>query len=425
MRCIQTCDKIQSMGIWDITGTGYRTTVGVKDNQDIKDTHCVYCGQCITHCPVGALRERNDLSKLYRALADPEITTVVQVAPAVRVAWGEGVGLHSSMSTTGKMVSALKQIGFDYVYDTVYSADLTIMEEGSEFVERFTHKDEYSWPMFTSCCPGWVRFTKHEYPDYVKNLSTAKSPQQMFGAVIKSYVAKKNDIDPDKIFSVSVMPCVAKKYECGVEQVNDAGHGRDVDMVLTTRELDRLIRADRIQVEHLNESRFDEVFGEGTGAGVIFGATGDVMEAALRSAYFLITGSNPPVEAFKQVRGMDGWKEAVFEIEGMDVRVAVASGLANTRRLMEAIDKGEVEYDFVEIMACPGGCAGGGGQPIHEGEELAESRGKSLYGIDKNSKLRFSHENPSVILTYEEYLEKPNSHLAHELLHTDLESWEL
>ena len=425
MRCIQTCDKIQSMGIWDITGTGYRTTVGVKDNQDIKDTHCVYCGQCITHCPVGALRERNDLSKLYRALADPEITTVVQVAPAVRVAWGEGVGLHSSMSTTGKMVSALKQIGFDYVYDTVYSADLTIMEEGSEFVERFTHKDEYSWPMFTSCCPGWVRFTKHEYPDYVKNLSTAKSPQQMFGAVIKSYVAKKNDIDPDKIFSVSVMPCVAKKYECGVEQVNDAGHGRDVDMVLTTRELDRLIRADRIQVEHLNESRFDEVFGEGTGAGVIFGATGGVMEAALRSAYFLITGSNPPVEAFKQVRGMDGWKEAVFEIEGMDVRVAVASGLANTRRLMEAIDKGEVEYDFVEIMACPGGCAGGGGQPIHEGEELAESRGKSLYGIDKNSKLRFSHENPSVILTYEEYLEKPNSHLAHELLHTDLESWEL
>lgn len=425
MRCIQTCDKVQSMGIWDITGTGYRTTVGVKDNQDIKDTHCVYCGQCITHCPVGALRERNDLSKLYRALADPEITTVVQVAPAVRVAWGEGVGLHSSMSTTGKMVSALKQIGFDYVYDTVYSADLTIMEEGSEFVERFTHKDEYSWPMFTSCCPGWVRFTKHEYPDYVKNLSTAKSPQQMFGAVIKSYVAKKNDIDPDKIFSVSVMPCVAKKYECGVEQVNDAGHGRDVDMVLTTRELDRLIRADRIQVEHLNESRFDEVFGEGTGAGVIFGATGGVMEAALRSAYFLITGSNPPVEAFKQVRGMDGWKEAVFEIEGMDVRVAVASGLANTRRLMEAIDKGEVEYDFVEIMACPGGCAGGGGQPIHEGEELAESRGKSLYGIDKNSKLRFSHENPSVILTYEEYLEKPNSHLAHELLHTDLESWEL
>ena len=425
MRCIQTCDKVQSMGIWDITGTGYRTTVGVKDNQDIKDTHCVYCGQCITHCPVGALRERNDLSKLYRALADPEITTVVQVAPAVRVAWGEGVGLHSSMSTTGKMVSALKQIGFDYVYDTVYSADLTIMEEGSEFVERFTHKDEDSWPMFTSCCPGWVRFTKHEYPDYVKNLSTAKSPQQMFGAVIKSYVAKKNDIDPDKIFSVSVMPCVAKKYECGVEQVNDAGHGRDVDMVLTTRELDRLIRADRIQVEHLNESRFDEVFGEGTGAGVIFGATGGVMEAALRSAYFLITGSNPPVEAFKQVRGMDGWKEAVFEIEGMDVRVAVASGLANTRRLMEAIDKGEVEYDFVEIMACPGGCAGGGGQPIHEGEELAESRGKSLYGIDKNSKLRFSHENPSVILTYEEYLEKPNSHLAHELLHTDLESWEL
>lgn len=425
MRCIQVCDKIQGMGVWGLTGTGGRTTVGVRGNESIKDTNCVYCGQCITHCPVGALRERNDIYKLYRALSDPEVTTVVQVAPAVRVAWGEGVGLHSSESTTGKMVSALREIGFDYIYDTVYSADLTIMEEGSEFVERYNHKEDYSWPMFTSCCPGWVRFAKGEFPDFVDNLSTAKSPQQMFGSVIKTYAAQKQGLNPDKIFSVSIMPCVSKKYECDVDQVNDSGHGQDVDLVITTRELDRLIKADRIQVEALGESNFDEIFGQGTGAGVIFGATGGVMEAALRTAYNIITGENPPVESFSRVRGMDGWKEAVFEIQGMEIRTAVANGLANTRKLMEAIKSGEVEYDFVEVMACPGGCAGGGGQPIHEGRELAESRGKSLYGIDKNSKIRFSHENPSVQLTYDEYLEKPNSHIAHNLLHTNLKEWDM
>lgn len=425
MRCIQICDKIQSMNVWDITGSGYRTTVGVAHNEPIEEADCAFCGQCITHCPVGALRERNDTGRMLDALADPDKITMVQIAPAVRAAWSEGVGLYREESTTGKLVSALRQIGFDYIFDTVYAADLTIMEEGSEFLERFTHRDEYKWPMFTSCCPGWIRFVKTQYPELAGNLSSAKSPQQMFGAVSKTYIAHKLGIDPDKIFSVSIMPCTAKKYECDVAEVNDAGHGKDVDLVLTTREMDRLINADRIKVEELKEEPFDDMFGEGTGAGVIFGATGGVMEAALRSAYFLLTGKNPKMDAFKKVRGMDGWKEAIFEIEGVAVKVAVVSGLGNTRKLIEAIKAGKVEYDFVEVMACPGGCAGGGGQPIHDGEELAETRSKTLYGIDSTAKIRFSHENPTVQMTYEEFLEKPLSHRSHELLHTNIEEWGL
>lgn len=425
LRCVQICDKIQSLNVWDITGSGYRASVGVGNNRKITNADCALCGQCITHCPVGALRERDDIGILRDALADPDKITMVQIAPAIRTAWAEGIGMSKTEATTGKLVSALRRIGFDYIFDTTYTADLTIMEEGSEFIERFTHKEEYSWPMFTSCCPGWVRFAKTQYPDYVKNLSTAKSPQQMFGAMAKTFIAQKLGIDPDKIFSVSIMPCLSKKYEHNVDQVDDAGHGKDVDLVLTTRELDRLIRADNIQPDDLKEETFDPIFGEGSGAGVIFGATGGVMEAALRSAYFLITGENPEPDSFKSVRGMKGWKEATFEIKGLQVRVAVASGLGNTRRLMEAIRKGEVHYDFVEIMACPGGCVGGGGQPVHDGCEYAAPRGEILYGLDKFSGLRFSHENSAVQLTYEEYLEKPNSHRAHELLHTDLENWDL
>ena len=425
MRCIQVCDKIQELGVWNLAGSGYRTTVDVTGYSSIRDADCSLCGQCITHCPVGALRERNDIQKMFKALADPEMVTMVQIAPAVRTAWGEALGLYKEESTMGKLISALRQIGVDYIFDTNYAADLTIMEEGSEFLERFKNRDSYKWPMFTSCCPGWLRFVKSQYPELVPNLSTAKSPQQMFGAMSKTYIAQKLGIDPDKIFSVSIMPCVSKKFECDVPQVSDAGHGKDVDLVLTTRELDRLIRADRIEVERLPEGTYDDIFGEGSGAAVIFGTTGGVMEAALRSAYFLITGKNPKPEAFKRVRGMEGWKEAIFEIEGIAVRVAVVSGLGYTRALIEAILAGKVKYDFVEVMACPGGCSGGGGQPVHDGCELAEERGRILYGLDSTAEIRFSHENSAVLKTYEEYLEKPLSHRAHNLLHTDLSTWEI
>ena len=426
MRCVQICDKVQSMNIWDLIGTGSRTDVGVRNFRTLAESDCTFCGQCVTHCPVGALQERDDTGRVWDALADPKKVTIVQVAPAVRAAWAEHYHLDPKFATAKRMVSCLKEMGFNYVFDTNFAADLTIMEEGSEFIERFTHRDQYRWPMFTSCCPGWMRFVKGQFPDYVQNLSSAKSPQGMFGAVAKSYFAEKIGVDPHDIFVVSVMPCTAKKYECSVEAVNDAGFGRDVDIVLTTREADRMIRASLIDPAALPEQDFDSPLGSGTGAAVIFGATGGVMEAALRSAYFLLTGGNPPVNHFQQVRGIhDGWNEAVFPIPGGQIRVAVASGLGNARKLCQAIVRGEVQYDFVEIMACPGGCAGGGGQPIHEGQELAEARGRLLYQLDVNNPIRFSHENPDVQTLYAEYLEKPLGHLPHKLLHTRQEAWKL
>lgn len=425
MRCIQVCEKIQGLGIWDLHGTGHRTTIGVRDNLSFQDSGCVLCGQCITHCPVGALRERDDRDLLNDALGDPDKVVIAQIAPAVRTAWGEQIGLSDEESTIGKLVCALKKIGIDYVFDTDYSADLTIMEEGSEFLERLAHRDDYQWPMFTSCCPGWVRFVKTRYPDMTDNLSTAKSPQQMFGAIAKTYVAHRLGVDPDKVFSVSVMPCVAKKYERTVSQVNYKDGGYDVDLVLTTRELDRFIRSDSIKPEDLTDMPFDDIFGEGSGAGVIFGTTGGVMEAALRSAYYLATGENPKADAFKDVRGMKGWKEETFDIKGTKLKVAVASGLANAKALMEAVRRGDVQYDFVEIMACPGGCVGGGGQPFKDGFELAGERGEQLYQLDRESSIRFSHENSAVQLTYEEYLGSPMSDKAHHILHTDLKSWDL
>ncbi len=426
MRCIEVCDKIQTLRIWDVKGSGSRTTVGVRLNRSFTEADCALCGQCITHCPTGALSIRDDTARVTAALEDPELTTVVQVAPAVRSAWAEQLCLSREEATVGKMAAALRALGFDYVFDTNFTADLTIMEEGSEFIQRFTHRDAYSWPMFTSCCPGWVRFVKSQYPEYTTNLSTAKSPQAMFGAVAKSFFAEKIGVDPHKMRVISVMPCTAKKSEADIPNLKDACGDPDVDVVITTRELGRLLKSYHVNVKDLKDEPFDSPLGSGTGAAVIFGATGGVMDAALRSAYYLVTGENPPADAFTAVRGMKGWKEAAFEVPGAGtVRVAVVSGLGNTRALMEALKKGEAEYDFVEVMACPGGCSGGGGQPIHEGQELADTRGKVLWRLDKDSVLRFSHENPDIQALYGEYLEKPLGHRSHHLLHTDLTEWEM
>ncbi|MCC8045259.1 MAG: iron hydrogenase small subunit [Clostridiales bacterium] len=504
MRCVQICDKVQGMHIWDVSGTGSRTTVDVSQNRMIKESDCALCGQCITHCPVGALREWDDTDRVLDALADPEKITVVQIAPAVRAAWGEAFGLSPEFATAKRLVAALRQMGFDYIFDTNFSADLTIMEEGSELIEKIkraaaqeacehmdsaeqdvckhtdsaeqsTAKAETSgktgepagtperFPLFTSCCPGWVRFLKSQYPDMVDQLSTAKSPQQMFGAITKSYYAKLLGVDPSRIYCISIMPCVAKKHECAIpgmndgarvsrmEQANDSvpqgeaaasaaeksGSGLrqnaseekplvpDVDVVLTTREVDRLIRAEQIRPEMLPEEEFDMPLGVGSGAGVIFGATGGVMEAALRSAYYLVTGRNPDPDSFKKVRGMNGWKEAEFNLAGTQLKVAVVSGLGNTRKLIEALRRGDVSYHFVEVMACPGGCAGGGGQPIKDGEERASDRCDVLYGLDKINQLRYSHENPAVKQCYQDYLGAPLSHKAHELLHTDHHAWQM
>jgi len=418
MRCVQVCDKIQGMHIWDVEGTGSRTTVNVSRNRKLRDTDCTFCGQCVTHCPTGALTARDDTKPVMKALADPEITTVIQVAPAVRVAWAEAFNLPAELATTGRMVAALKAIGFDYVFDTNFTADLTIMEEGSEFLHRFTHAADYKWPMFTSCCPGWVSFIKSQFPDYVENLSTAKSPQQMFGAVAKSYFAEKMGIDPKKMFVVSIMPCSAKKAEKDLPGMNSACGDPDVDVVLTTREMVRLLKSDMLVPSNLGEAEFDSPLGSGTGAAVIFGATGGVMDAALRSAYYLVTGKNPDADTFTEVRGNKPWKEAAFEVPGAGtVKVAVVSGLGNTRQLMEAIDAGKADYHFVEVMACPGGCAGGGGQPIHEGKEMAGIRGDKLWNLDAKAAIRYSHENAEVMDLYKEYLEKPLGEKSHHLLH--------
>lgn len=419
MRCVQICDNVQGMHVWDVVNTGSRTTVNVAKNRLIQETNCTLCGQCVVNCPVGALRERDDVGRVLDAVEDENIITVVQIAPAVRTAWGEGFGLSKDFATAKRLVAGLRRIGFDYIFDTTFSADLTIMEEGTEFVERFTNGDLDMYPMFTSCCPGWVRFIKSQYPQMVNRLSSAKSPQEMFGAVMKTAFAKKMNIDPDRIFALSIMPCVAKKDEREKPLFHGEFAGHGVDCVLTTRELDRLIRADHIDPKTLKDAAFDTPFTEGTGAGVIFGATGGVMEAALRSAYYLITGKNPEVDAFKQIRGVNknGWTEAQFEIAGNTIDIAVVSGLQNTRNLMEAIQKREVHYHFVEVMACPGGCVGGGGQPIHEGKELASDRGSNLYFLDKTAHLRFSHENPDIKHLYDEYFGSPGSHKAHQLLH--------
>jgi len=422
MRCIQVCDKMQTLSVWDLHGTGARTTVNVTGYKKIEEADCSLCGQCITHCPVGALSERDDTSKFWDAIADSEKTVVVQIAPAVRTAWGEVFGLKDKDATVGKIVDALKKMGADYVFDTSFSADLTIMEEANEFVHRYTNGLIGDRPMFTSCCPGWVRFVKSQYPRMTKSLSTAKSPQQMFGAVMKSYFAEKIGVKPENIVSVSIMPCVAKKGEREMELFHGEYAGHDVDIALTTRELTRMIRASHIDPKSLEDVVADRPMGDYSGAGVIFGATGGVMEAALRTAYSIIKKENPPADAFKPVRSKafqenDGTVEAKFNIDDIELNIAVVSGLGNTRKLLNKIERGEAKYDFVEVMACPGGCVGGGGQPVKDGYELAFNRGKKLYFLDENSEIRYSHENKDIIALYDEYFHKPLSHRAHELLH--------
>ncbi len=417
MRCVQVCDKIQDLHIWDVQNTGSRTTVDVSMNRCISESDCSTCGQCVTHCPTGALRERNDVPEVFKVLADPDKITVVQVAPAVRTAWAENMDIPKEMATEGRMAAALKQVGFDYVFDTCFSADLTIMEEGNEFLQRLTEIKESGLPMFTSCCPGWVKFMKSQYPEYAGRLSSAKSPQQMFGAVTKTYFAEKIGVSPDKICCISIMPCIAKKGEAAWEGMDVTGTGTDVDIVLTTRELVRLLKAEHIMPQLLKEEEFDSPLGENSGAGVIFGATGGVMEAALRTAAAVIEGGNSNPEKFSDVRGEEGRREVTYYVNDIPIRTCTVSGLSNARKMMEDVISGKSVYDFVEVMACPGGCVGGGGQPILDGVEMASVRAPKLYELDKRREVRFSHENPEIKKLYKDYLEKPLSEKAHHLLH--------
>ncbi len=391
MRCIQVCDQVQNMHVWDLVNTGKRTRVGMVQNT------CTLCGQCITHCPVAALSARDDTEKIWNAISDPEKIVIVQPAPAVRTAWAEEANVPREMATPEKLAAALRHLGFDYVFDTNFSADLTIMEESAELIEHLTHAGKYPVPMFTSCCPGWIRFLKKEYPEMVHYMSTSKSPMSMFSAIVKSYYAKLLDVSPEKIVCVAVMPCVAKKYEADVPEVNSEPGIKDTDYVITTRELVRMLKAANVDVAKLKPEPFDKPLGEGTGGAVIFGTTGGVMEAAVRNAYYMLTGKNPPdPDHFIQWKWLDRWRETEITVAGVTVRI---------------------------VMACPGGCSGGGGQPIHEGEELAWERGNYLKELDKRSKLRVSYENPYIQELYKNFLEKPLSEKAEHYLHTNQVNW--
>ena len=430
MRCIQTCDKVQKVSVWDLISGGAWARVDVHDGLDIRESDCTLCGQCIVNCPTGALKERSDTEAVMRCIDNKDIITVAQIAPAIRTAWGESLGMSPEEATSEKLCGILKACGFDYVFDTSFGADLTIMEEASEFLARKGKGDLDKYPMFTSCCPGWVRFCKTHYPELTGQLSTSKSPHQMFGAVIKSYFAEKEGIDPSRIRTVSIMPCIAKKAEAALPTMKNAEGLSDVDYVLTTREVVRMINMENIQAGQIRETPFDNPMADYTGAGVIFGVTGGVMEAALRSAAYFVTGKNPEPDAFKAVRGRHAeecaWRELEMEIGGEKIRVAVASGLRNADLLCTAIVRGEVKYDFVEIMACPNGCSGGGGQPRHQDDiDRRGCRGEVLYKIDQKLPLRYSHENPDIQKLYHDYLEKPLSEKAEELLHTDHFGWRM
>jgi NADP-reducing hydrogenase subunit HndD len=433
-RCVRTCSELQYISAIAVANKGAHQKISSFLDRPMSQVVCTNCGQCVNRCPTGALVEKTYIDQVWDAIYDPDKHVVVQTAPAVRVALGEDLGYDPGERVTGKMVNALRQLGFNSVLDTDFSADLTIMEEGTELLVRLKKAlvdgdKKISLPMFTSCSPGWIKFVEHKYPEFLPNLSTCKSPQQMLGALAKTFYAKKRNIDPSKIVSVSIMPCTAKKFEADRPEMRASGF-KDVDFVLTTRELAVMIKQAGIDFRNIEEAKYDSIMGDSTGAAVIFGATGGVMEAALRTAYEIVTGREVPFGNLNitPVRGMEGVKEATIKIEGCveawkflegaELKVAIAHGLVNANKIMKLTREGKAPYHFVEIMACPGGCIGGGGQPIPTNLQIRQKRMKAIYSEDEHMVLRKSHENPDVIAIYKEFLDKPNSHKSHELLHT-------
>lgn len=421
-RCETMCNEVQTVGALSAVNRGFYAAVAPAFEQNLEHSPCTYCGQCVAVCPTGALTEVDHTPEVMTHLADPKKTVVVQTAPAVRAALGEEFGMEPGTLVTGKMVSALRQLGFDYVFDTDFAADLTIMEEGTELLNRLSAHlkgdKEIRLPILTSCCPGWVNFFETYFPDLKDVPSTSKSPQQMFGAIAKSYFAEKKEIRREDMVVVSIMPCLAKKYECQRDEFSVDGNP-DVDLSISTRELAAFIKQANIDFDSLPEEEFDNPLGESSGASVIFGTTGGVIEAAVRTAYELHTGKNLEKVDFEQLRGMDGVREATVDFEGLPINIGIAHGLGNARKLLDDVRSGESKYHAIEIMACPGGCIGGGGQPQHHGQtEILKARAAAIYTEDKNKKIRKSHENPFIQELYSTYLGEPNSELAHKLLHT-------
>ena len=419
-RCVATCKNVQQIGAIDCINRGFDSCISTTYDHSLNDVDCTFCGQCIESCPTGALHEKENINDVWAKLKDPDAYVIVQTAPSVRVALGEEFGMEIGTNVTGKMVSALKRLGFDKVFDTNTGADFTIMEEATEFVKRLRNKDNL--PMTTSCCPAWVKYVEMFYPENIKHLSSCKSPHQMLGAIIKSYFAEKNNIDPKNIYVVSVMPCIAKKYERQRKEMNVDGIN-DVDIVITTRELARMIKQANIDFTMLEDEVFDNPMGEATGAGAIFGTTGGVMEAALRAAYEIITGESLKDVVFEKVRGEKGIKKAEIDLGKEKIKVAVAHGLGNAKKIMEDIKNGKSDYQFVEVMACPGGCIMGGGQPIKSSKirmnvDVRRKRAEAMYSIDEKSTIRKSQDNPVLKQIYKEYIGKPGEEKAHRLLHT-------
>ena len=419
-RCVSVCKDVQTVSVIDAAYRGIKTRIGAAFDESLHNVPCVNCGQCINACPVGALYENSEIDKVWAALADESKHVLVQTAPAVRAGLGEEFGMAMGTPVTGKMVASLRRLGFDKVFDTDTAADLTIMEEGTELLDRLQNGG--TLPMITSCSPGWIKFCEHFYPEFIPNLSSCKSPHQMFGAILKSYYAEKNNIDPKDIYVVSVMPCSSKKFESKRDEMNVNGN-IDVDAVITTRELAVMIKQAGINFGAIEDEQFDDPFGIGSGAGVIFGATGGVMEAALRTVKEIVDGKELANVEFDAVRGVQGIKEATVKVGDTDVNVAVVHGLGNARKVLDSIKAGEKNYHFIEVMACPGGCVTGGGQPIVDAKtkmdvDVRAERAKALYTEDRNLAVRQSHKNPAITKLYDEYLEKPGSHKAHDLLHT-------